>query len=163
MSILGTSSKHFIRVLFVFSLILFGGIFLGVWVVYQIIPNAEEVPYAHLAGATMFLISFLCGMVAWQGIEILRVILWIVGKILTLGISKITPPSAIEKPPSIWKLITVSAIVCGLVGLLLGLNSADIKILSTTFDFFIAGACWGLLLFILGNMGWLPHVERDFK
>ena len=158
--IFGKSSRFFIRMLIIFTILTFGGMLLGVWVINEIIPNADAYEYANLAGASMFFFSFLVGIVVWQGTGIIPVLFWLLGKILTLGMSKLDPPTASEIPPGSWKLISSSIIVCALFGLLVILNNEGLPLGLTILDFSLAGLVWGILLNILANMGLLPYIDK---
>ena len=156
----GKSSKHFFRVLITTVLIIFGSMLLGHIVVNEIIRDAYEKEFANIAAFSMFIVSFLVAMIAWQGWGVLRILFWVIGLLLTFGHSMMDPPTQGEMPPHSWRMITYAAITCASYGLLIGLLNKDVATWITAFDFLVAGGCWGVLLTILARFGLLPFVDR---
>ena len=157
----GKSSKHFFKVLITTVLIIFGSMLLGDIVVHEIVKDAYQKEFTNIAAFSMFIVSFLVAMIAWQGLGVLRILFWVLGLLLTFGHSQMDPPTQIEMPPHSWRMITYAALTCAIYGLLIGFFNEDVKIWLTAFDFMIAGGCWGVFLVILARFGLLPFVDRQ--
>ena len=155
----GKSSKHFFKLIITVIFIIFGSMLLGHIIVNEMIKDAYTKLHVNIAAISMFLVSFLVGMIAWQGLGVLRILMWVIVQILTLGNSKMDAPTQIQMPPDRWRLITYAALTCGVYGLLIGLFNPELKFWITILDFSIVGGCWGVFLSILGRFGFLPFVD----
>lgn len=156
----GKSSKHFFKVLTTTVLIMFGSMLLGDIVVNEIIKNAYEKEFTSITAFSMFMVSFLVAMIAWQGWGVIRILFWVIGLLLTFGHSMMDAPTQAEMPPHSWRMITYAALTCAIYGFLIGYFNEDVKLWMTVFDFMIAGGCWGVVLTILARFGLLPFVDR---
>ncbi len=154
------AAKRYFTVLFTVCFVVLGGIILGISVVQEIIPNADKQLHTDTASFSMFLVSFVIAMIGWQGIGVLNVLLWLLGRLITFGLSDSTPPTTRSIPPNAWKMIPYCAAVCGIYGFVIGVANADVKTLMTTFDFAIAGGAWGVFLNILARFRLLPFDEN---
>lgn len=153
------ATKRYFRALFTIMFILFGGMLIGQMMVEEIVINASEQLYTNTASISMLIVSFFVAIVAWQGLGVLSVIMWILLKLITFRLGKAEPPTQKMMPPDAWKMIPYAALVCAIYGGIIGFANAEIPVLTTIFDFGIAGAAWGVLLNILAKFRFLPYVD----
>jgi hypothetical protein len=156
----GDSSAHFFKLLIAVVFILFGSMILGHIVVHQIIDDAYTKLYTNVAAISMFIVSFLVGMIAWQGLGVIRILFWVIGQILTLGNSTMDAPTQAEMPPNSWKMMTYAVLTCGIYGFVIGYYNPELKLWLTVLDFSIVGGCWGVFLSALARFGLLPFIDK---
>lgn len=154
------TSKRYFTILFGMLFIGFVSLYAGMIVVDEIVPNASQQLYTTPTSLTMFLLSFLISMVAWQGIGILTVLIFVVINLLTFGLAKSSMSTTKQLPPSAWKMIPYSMVVCAIYGFAIGIANEEVKTLITTFDFAIAGGGWGVFLNFLARLRVLPIDEN---
>ena len=141
--------------------ILFGGMFLGQMVVEEIVTNAPEQLYANTASISMLIVSFFVAIVAWQGLGVLSVLMWVLLKLITFRLGKAEAPTQKIMPPHAWKMIPYAALTCAIYGAVIGVANTEVPLI-VILDFGIAGAAWGVLLNILAKFRLLPYVDfRD--
>jgi len=157
------ASKRYFTILFTMMFVGFGSIILSMMVVQEIVPNSGQQLYTRPASFSMFLVSFIISMIAWQGIGILNVLLWVIGKVITFGLDNSAPPTTRLLPPNAWKMIPYSMAICGIYGMVIGLANSEVETLITTFDFAIAGGAWGVFLNMLARFRLLPIDENAIR
>ncbi len=155
------ATKRYFRVLFTIMFILFGGMFLGQMVVEEIVTNAFDQLYTNTASISMMIVSFFVAIVAWQGLGVLSVLMWVLLKLITFRLGKAEAPTQKIMPPHAWKMIPYAALTCAIYGAVIGVANTEVPLI-VILDFGIAGAAWGVLLNILAKFRLLPYVDfRD--
>lgn len=154
------ATKRYFILLFAFAFVLFSSMIIGSWLVAAIVPNYSEQLYTNYASISMLLVSFFVGIVAWQGVRVLGVILWLLSRLITFGMIESKPPTQSIRPPNAWKMVPYSMLVCTIYGLIIGIANPDVQII-TALDFGIAGAAWGVLLIFLAQFRLLPFAKVE--
>lgn len=153
------ATKRYFRALFTIMFILFGGMILGQMVVEEIVNNASEQLYTNITSISMLIVSFFVAVIAWQGLGVLSVIMWVLLKLITFRLGKAEPPTQKLMPPHAWKMIPYAALTCAIYGAVIGFANVEVPLFVTIIDFGIAGAGWGVLLNILAKFRFLPYVD----